>query len=86
MSQASLDDGVHQVREDVTVDELRDAGVDLARDFPGCSVADFKKYPVISEGGWFIVIKNQRTLDTVSRKPWRLLGPNQLLSDTLNLD
>ena len=84
--QTPLDQGVIQMREEVTADDLRDAGVDLARDFPGGSVADFRKYPVLSEGGWFIVIKNQRTLQSVSRVPWRLLGPVHLVSDDLVLD
>lgn len=78
--------GIHQPREDVTERELRDAGVDLLRDCPGSTAADFKRYPVLSEGGWFMVVKHQRTLACVSRKPWRLLGPVPLTSDGLSLD
>lgn len=77
--------GVTQVREDVTLDDLRTAGIDLARDFPGASVGDFKKYPVLSEGGWFIVIKHQPTLRSIGRTPWRLLGPIRLVSESLDL-
>ncbi|MGQ0700822.1 MAG: hypothetical protein ACT4PZ_21590 [Panacagrimonas sp.] len=78
--------GIHQPREDVTELELRDAGVDLSRDFPDSTAADFKRYPVLSEGGWFMVIKHQRTLASVSRRPWKLLGPVALTSDGLSLE
>jgi hypothetical protein len=44
--------GVFVERKDVTEAELEKAGVDLVRDFPGSSTADFKRYPVLSEGGW----------------------------------
>jgi hypothetical protein len=80
------DEAIIQKRESVTSEELKEAGVDLDRDFPGCKTSDFKKYPVLSDGGWFIVIKNQKTLASVSRKRWRLLGPIPLLSDNLELD
>ncbi|MBY0508757.1 MAG: hypothetical protein K2P94_01270 [Rhodospirillaceae bacterium] len=78
--------GLVQERSPVTEQQLIDAGVDLAKDFPGSSVDDFRQYPVLAEGGWYIVIKHQRTLQTVSRVPWRLLGPISLLSENLMLD
>lgn len=78
--------GIELQREAVTAQDLQDAGVDLARDFPGSSVADFKRYPVLSEGGWYMVIKHQPTLRSVSRVPWKLLGPIPLTSDGLSLD
>lgn len=78
--------GIHQSREEVTEQELREAGVDLRNSFPGSTAADFKRYPVLSEGGWFMVIKHQRTLQSVSRKPWKLLGPVPLTSDGLLLE
>ncbi len=77
--------GVDQPRETLTEDELRAEGVDLAA-FPGSTAADFRRYPVLSEGGWFLVIKHQRTLQSVSRKPWRLLGPVPLVSEGLVFD
>lgn len=77
--------GVEQPREMLTEDELRAAGVDLGA-FPDSTAADFRQYPVLSEGGWFLVVKHQRTLQSVSRKPWRLLGPVPLVSDGLVLD
>jgi hypothetical protein len=73
-------------REEVTDDELRELGVDLENDFPGSTAADFKRYPVLSEGGWFIVVKHQPTLRSVSRKEWELFGPIVLTSHGLDLD
>jgi hypothetical protein len=70
----------------VTREYLEQLGVDLAADFAGSAPEDFMEYPVLSEGGWFIVVKHQRTLATVSKKPWRLLGPIPLLSDSLDFD
>ncbi len=50
---------------------------------PNCGAVDLAGYPVNSEGGWFLVVKCQRCLHSVSRERWRRLGPIQLLSDTL---
>lgn len=75
-----------QNRERVTQEDLRNAGVDLRKHFPSCSLTNLRRYPVLSEGGWFIVIKDQRTLTTVCRTPWRLLGPISLASESLNLE
>lgn len=77
--------GIDQVREAVTAAQLQDLGIDLARDFPGTKLDDLRRYPVLAEGGWFIVIKNQKTLQSISRTPWRLLGPINLLSDSLDV-
>ncbi|MGH8598497.1 MAG: hypothetical protein ACREXT_17730 [Gammaproteobacteria bacterium] len=41
------------------------------------------RYPVLSEGGWFMVVKCQQCLCSISREPWALLGPVRLLSDEL---
>jgi len=41
------------------------------------------RYPVNSEGGWFLVVKCQNCLHSVSRERWHLLGSLQLLSDTI---
>lgn len=78
--------GIHQPRESVTELELRGLGVNLLQDFPGSTADDFKRYPVLSEGGWFMVVKHQPTLRSVSRKPWNLLGPVKLTSDGLSLE
>jgi hypothetical protein len=73
-------------REPVTADELVALGVELDRDFPGSTPDDFRRYPVLSEGGWFIVVKHQPTLATVSREPWRMLGPVALTSEGLVIE
>ncbi|QXW00469.1 MULTISPECIES: hypothetical protein [Rhodococcus] len=73
-------------REDVTADELAALGIDIARDFPGSTEADFKRYPVLSEGGWFIVVKHQPTLTSVRRVPWERLGPISLTSKNLHIE
>ncbi|GAA4550966.1 hypothetical protein [Pseudonocardia xishanensis] len=72
-------------RDAVTEQELRDLGVDLEKDFPGSTAADFLRYPVLSEGGWFIVVKHQPTLVSVSREPWDIFGPIHLTSHGLDL-
>jgi len=72
-------------REAVTAAELIELGVDLDRDFPGSTVDDFRRYPVLSEGGWFNVVKHQPTLTSVSRTAWTLLGPVSLTSAGLEL-
>jgi vanillate/4-hydroxybenzoate decarboxylase subunit D len=48
---------------------------------PRCAAAGLSRYPVISEGGWFQVVKCQSCLHSVSRERWNLLGPIQLLAD-----
>ena len=83
---AIADDSIVQVREAVSIEELVALNIDLARDFPGHKLSDLRRYPVLSEGGWFTVIKNQQTLETISRQPWRLLGPITLLSEGLDLN
>ncbi|NMO02723.1 hypothetical protein HH308_16035 [Gordonia sp. TBRC 11910] len=72
-------------RTEVTDDDLRACGVDLDHDFPGSSASEFKRYPVLSEGGWYMVIKHQPTLASVSREPWHLLGPITLTSSNLHI-
>jgi hypothetical protein len=84
-SPPSIAPGITQVRQPVTEAQLLALGIDLKRDHPGADIADFLQYPVLAEGGWFIVIKNQRTLQSISRKPWRLLGPIELLSNGLDI-
>jgi hypothetical protein len=76
--------GLHVERTEVTEAELTELGVDLA-DFPGSTAADFRRYPVLSEGGWFQVVKHQPTLTSVSREKWKLLGPIELVSAGLHL-
>lgn len=77
--------GIPTQRRSVTEAELHAVGVHIARDFPGSSPADFKSYPVLSEGGWFLVIKHQPSLRVVRRERWRLLGPIALTSEGLEI-
>jgi hypothetical protein len=67
-------------REAITAAELAQLGVNLDRDFPGSTADDFRRYPVLSEGGWFTVVKHQPTLRSVARVPADLLGPITLAS------
>jgi vanillate/4-hydroxybenzoate decarboxylase subunit D len=50
---------------------------------PACGKATLKRYPVLSEGGWFQVVKCQSCLHSVSREPWSRLGPIAVLVDSL---
>ncbi len=50
---------------------------------PECSSTNLAEYRVNSEGGWFEVVKCQDCLCSLSRAPWRLLGPITLLADTI---
>ena len=84
-SSATVPEGIVQLRDIVTEADLAEAGISLSADFPDQRIEDLRKYPVLSEGGWFMVIKNQRTLESLSRRPWRLHGPIRLLSDQLDL-
>lgn len=77
--------GLTVEREPITREDLDAHGIDLEKDFPGSTVSDFKQYPVLSDGGWFMVIKHQPTLTSVSREPWKLLGPIELTSHDLHI-
>lgn len=48
---------------------------------PECQAAELMRYPVLSFGGWFIAVKCQACLATVSREPWRRLGWIELPED-----
>ena len=50
---------------------------------PECGSEDLKRYPVLSEGGWWTVTKCQSCLFSVSRERGDRLGSITLLSDTL---
>jgi vanillate/4-hydroxybenzoate decarboxylase subunit D len=50
---------------------------------PECGGETLKRYPVLSEGGWWMVVKCQDCLFSVEREPWGRLGSITLLSDTL---
>ena len=46
----------------------------VAGNCPECGSADLAAYPVMSEGGWWDVVKCQRCLASVSRDPGPLFG------------
>lgn len=50
-----------------------------------CGAAELSAYPVLSEGGWYRVVKCQQCLTSQSREPWKLLGPVSLTSEGLQL-
>lgn len=50
---------------------------------PRCGRAHLRRYPVLSEGGWFQVVKCQSCLHSLQRSPWTNLGPIELLSDQI---
>jgi hypothetical protein len=54
---------------------------EIAGGCPSCGEERLARYPVVSEGGWFMVIKCQNCLTSVERERWALLGPIQLLAD-----
>lgn len=72
-------------REAVTAEELAELCIDIGGDFPGSTAADFKRYLVLSEGGWYTVVKHQPSLRSVARVPAALLGPVVLASAGLEL-
>ena len=50
---------------------------------PECGASDLRRYPVLTEGGWFQVVKCQACLHSVSRERWHLLGPVEVLVASL---
>jgi hypothetical protein len=41
---------------------------------PHCGADDLAEYPVLSTGGWFMVVKCQRCLSSTRRTKWHRLG------------
>ncbi|WP_131745944.1 hypothetical protein [Frankia sp. Cppng1_Ct_nod] len=50
---------------------------------PECGDTALQRYPVLSEGGWFEVVKCRECLASLSRTPWSRLGTVTRLEDTL---
>jgi hypothetical protein len=48
-----------------------------------CGAERLSRYPVLSEGGWFLVVRCAGCLTCREREPWRLLGHVELLSGQL---
>ena len=41
---------------------------------PTCGAEALQRYPVLSDGGWFVAVKCQACLQSVTREPWNRLG------------
>jgi hypothetical protein len=52
---------------------------------PHCNSTTLQRYRVMSEGGWWMVLKCQGCLRSLEREPGPLLGPLVPLADSLNL-
>jgi hypothetical protein len=50
---------------------------------PECGHAELCRYPVLSDGGWFMTVKCQHCLRSTSREPWNRLGYVVRLEDVL---
>lgn len=50
---------------------------------PECGAEQLMHYPVLSEGGWYVAVKCQQCLHSVSREKWARLGHVSLLTDAL---
>ncbi len=48
-----------------------------------CGGNELEAYPVLSEGGWFQVVKCPGCLVSSSRERWSRLGPIAMLEDSL---
>lgn len=48
-----------------------------------CGAEELQRYPVLSEGGWFMVVKCQACLSSQSRERWNRLGPVELQTDAI---
>jgi len=50
---------------------------------PACGRDELRRDPVLSDGGWFMVVKCQQCLYSVSREAWNRLGTVVRLEDVL---
>ncbi len=48
-----------------------------------CGAAELFRYPVLSEGGWFMAVKCQACLHSQARTRWNRLGHIQLSTDAI---
>lgn len=48
-----------------------------------CGAASLARYPVLSEGGWYMVVKCQACLHAQSREKWTRLGHVTLITDSI---
>ena len=50
---------------------------------PECGRSELCRYPVLSDGGWFVAVKCQHCLHSISREAWNRLGYVVRLEDVL---
>lgn len=48
-----------------------------------CGAENLMRYPVLSEGGWYMTVKCQQCLHSHSREKWTRLGHVSLMTDVL---
>lgn len=48
-----------------------------------CGAEALSRYPVLSEGGWFIAVKCQACLHSNAREKWTRLGHVTLMTDQI---
>lgn len=48
-----------------------------------CGAEALMRYPVLSEGGWYMVVKCQQCLHSQHREKWTRLGYVTLLTDSI---
>ena len=51
-----------------------------------CGDQSLARYPVLSEGGWFMVVKCAKCLHSESRERWHRLGHIILATDAIGTD
>lgn len=56
---------------------------DVDGECPECGARELKRYPVLSEGGWWDVVKCQSCLCSVEREPGPLLGGISMLVEAV---
>jgi vanillate/4-hydroxybenzoate decarboxylase subunit D len=50
---------------------------------PECGAEHLERYPILSDGGWFMATKCQACLWSVERTPWNRLGYVVLPEDVI---
>ncbi|MEM7543105.1 MAG: hypothetical protein AAF384_16195 [Pseudomonadota bacterium] len=48
-----------------------------------CNAEALMRYPALSEGGWYVVVKCQECLYSQSREKWTRLGHVSLTTDSI---
>lgn len=55
----------------------------VAGECNACGASALMRYPVLSEGGWYMVNKCQQCLPSQSREKWTRLGHVTLITDSI---